>query len=143
MSYACRPFGLTSCARRSVNIVGMTTRPLAPILLSLVALGVAASPGDDLTLQQTYQAAKAGEIARAQRKVDAVLQSNPNSAKAHYVKAELSARQHDYVVAREELAIAEKLAPGLPFAKKDSLEALRRQIALAPAPAEAPAAPRR
>lgn len=80
------------------------------------------------TLDQIYQAANAGQLPQAQGMIDQVLRTHPDSAKAHYVKAELSARQHDAVKAREELATAERLAPGLPFAKPAAVQALRTQV---------------
>jgi hypothetical protein len=78
--------------------------------------------------------------------IQQVLIGHPNSAKAHYVQAEIAARQGQLPRAREALATAEKLAPGLPFAKTESVQALRTQLAgtvsaapSAPAPVAAPA----
>jgi hypothetical protein len=61
--------------------------------------------------------------------IQQVLIGHPNSAKAHYVQAEIAARQGQLPRAREALAAAEKLAPGLPFAKAESVQALRTQLA--------------
>ena len=80
------------------------------------------------TLDQIYQAANAGQLPKAQQMVDQVLATHPNSAKAHYVKAELAARQRDASTAQQELATAERLAPGLPFAKPAAVQALRTQV---------------
>jgi uncharacterized protein len=80
------------------------------------------------TLDQIYQAANAGQVPKAQEMVDQVLRTHPNSAKAHYVKAELAARQRDAATAQQELATAERLAPGLPFAKPGAAQALRTQV---------------
>lgn len=80
------------------------------------------------TVDQIYQAANSGQVRKAQDMIDQVLRSHPNSAKAHYVKAELSARELDAATARQELAKAEQLAPGLPFAKAESVQALRTQV---------------
>jgi Flp pilus assembly protein TadD len=57
-----------------------------------------------------------------------VLVAHPNSAKAHFVQAELSARQGNLARAQEELTTAEKLAPGLPFAKPESGAATAQSI---------------
>ena len=54
-----------------------------------------------------------------------VLKDHPNSGKAHFVEAELLAKQGDFAKAREELANAERLAPGLPFAKPQAVENLK------------------
>ena len=51
------------------------------------------------------------------------------SAKAYFVQAELSARQGQLSRAREALGSAEKLAPGLPFAKPEAVQAVCAQLA--------------
>jgi hypothetical protein len=57
-----------------------------------------------------------------------VLRDHPNSARAHYVEAELLAQQNHRSEARDELATADRLAPGLPFARSDAVQALRREL---------------
>ena len=81
------------------------------------------------TLNQVYEAAQAGRLEQAQTMMQQVLVAHPNSAKAHFVQAELSARQGQSSRARESLANAERLAPGLPFAKPEAVQALRSQLA--------------
>lgn len=80
------------------------------------------------TLAQVYEAAQAGKLDQAQLMMQQVLVAHPNSAKAHFVQAELSAKQGQWGRAREALATAEKLAPGLGFAKADAVQALRTQL---------------
>jgi hypothetical protein len=109
----------------------MNTRRWLAWALSLTLL--AALPGigsaqSEPTVDQIYQAANAGQLPQAQQMVDQVLRSHPDSAKAHYVKAELSARQRDGATAQRELATAERLAPGLPFARPAAVQALRTQV---------------
>ena len=58
-----------------------------------------------------------------------VLKNHPDSAKAHYVAAEIDARQQNYGMARDELKEAEKLAPGLPFASAKSVQKLKLELA--------------
>ena len=82
------------------------------------------------TMNQIYQAAQAGKLDEAQVMVQQVLISHPNSAKAHYVQAELFARQGLASRGRDALTLADKLAPGLPFAKPEAVQALRAQLAL-------------
>jgi uncharacterized protein len=84
------------------------------------------------TMNQIYQAAQAGKLAEAQVMVQQVLISHPNSAKAHYVQAELFARQGLASRGRDALVLADKLAPGLPFAKPEAVQALRAQLASKP-----------
>ena len=85
------------------------------------------------TINQIYEAAQSGKLDLAQTMVQQVLIAHPNSAKAHYVQAELFARQGFAVKGREALVMADKLAPGLPFAKPEAVQALRTQLASKPA----------
>lgn len=99
----------------------------------------------DPSLHQVYDAANAGNYAVAQGMMDQVLRDHPNSAKAHFVEAELMAKQGQLGKASAELQTAEKLDPALSFAKPaavDELKGLLRASHAAPASARvAPAAP--
>ena len=99
---------------------------MACVVVSVAA--VAAEP----SMAQIYQAAEAGNVEQAQTMIRQVLQDHPNSAKAHFVEAELLVRQGQLAAARTELQTAERLAPGLPFAKADAVTALRTQLATSP-----------
>jgi hypothetical protein len=81
------------------------------------------------SLHDVYQAAEAGNFSQAQRMMDTVLSAHPNSAKAHYVEAELLAKQGRLAPAGAELATAERLDPGLSFAKPEAVRELRAQLA--------------
>jgi hypothetical protein len=85
---------------------------------------VAAEP----TLHQVYQAAEAGNYAAAQAMMDQVLRAHPNSAKAHFVEAELLAKQRRLAEAQTELATAERLEPGLPFANAGTVGELKARL---------------
>lgn len=108
---------------------------IAAFALALFATGAnaqrvnAQGASADPTISQIYQAANSGQLDRADAMIAQVLKDHPNSAKAHYVKAELAARERQWSVAQQELATAEKIAPGLPFAKAESVQALRNQLA--------------
>jgi uncharacterized protein len=103
------------------------------------------------TLNQVYETVQAGRLDQAQGMMAEVLRTHPNSAKAHYVEAEILAKQGHYAEAQGELNRAEQLAPGLPFASATSVQELRGVIATAGGrqgpivthvqPAIAPAAP--
>lgn len=110
---------------------------LAAFALALVAFGARAegAAGSEPTIDQIYSAAKAGQLDRADTMIAQVLKNHPNSGKAHFVKAELAAREGNRDLAKQELATAEKLSPGLPFAKAESVQALRNQLNSSPAPA--------
>jgi hypothetical protein len=60
--------------------------------------------------------------------MDQVLRDHPNSAKAHFVEAELLAKQGRLANATAELKIAERIAPGLPFADAQAVERLRQRL---------------
>ncbi len=81
------------------------------------------------SMQEVYQAAQEGRFIEAQSMMDQVLKEHPNSAKAHYVQAELLAKQGLASRADTELRTAERLEPGLAFAKPDAVSKLRAVIA--------------
>jgi hypothetical protein len=84
----------------------------------------------DPTMDQIYGAAAGGHIDQAQQMITQVLADHPNSAKAHYVQAELYAREGKTSLARSELGAAEQLKPGLPFANPRSVQELKAQLGL-------------
>ena len=98
------------------------------VVALLLGFGFAMAQSEP-SLNQVYEAAQAGRLEQAQTMMQQVLVAHPNSAKAHFVQAELSARQGQLSRARESFAAAEKLAPGLPFAKPEAVQALRSQLA--------------
>lgn len=85
------------------------------------------------SLHEVYQAANSGRLAEAQHMMTEVLAAHPKSGKAHYVAAEVLARAGKTTEARDELAQAESLAPGLAFASAESVSALRAALTVAPA----------
>lgn len=113
------------------SITQRLTRGL--VITALLGYGMAAMAQAEPTLNQVYEAAQAGHLEQAQVMMQQVLVAHPGSAKAHFVQAELLARQGQMSRAREALATAEKLAPGLPFAKPASVQSLRTQLTTKPA----------
>jgi len=132
------PFTLKSFSFRSKQAKAIMLKNLCQpfrLLLACLALASAALAVNapalaqaEPTMNQIYQAAQSGKLDQAQTMVQQVLILHPNSAKAHYVQAELFARQGLGQKGREALAMADKLAPGLPFAKPDAVNALRTQL---------------
>jgi hypothetical protein len=106
------------------------------LVASLLGFGFAMAQAEP-TLNQVYAAAQSGKLDQAQLMIQQVLIAHPTSAKAFFVQSELYARQGDMARAREALATAEKLAPGLPFAKAESVQTLRAQLSAKKAPATA------
>lgn len=103
--------------------------PARVALVALSALAFFSVPAfAEPTLQQVYQAAESGRMRDAQTMMDEVLRDHPKSAKAHYVEADLLAKQGNAAGARNELATAEQLQPGLPFAKPDAVRELKDRI---------------
>ena len=82
----------------------------------------------DPSMNQVYEAARAGRIDQAQTMMKQVLAAHPNSAKAHFVEAELLAQQGRIDAARESLATAERLQPGLAFATPEAVRGLRARL---------------
>ncbi len=98
------------------------------LLVAALLTGGLAMAQAEPTINQIYATAQAGKLDQAQLMVQQVLISHPQSAKAHFVRAELYAREGKLERARESLAMAEKIAPGLPFAKPQAVQALRAQV---------------
>ena len=102
----------------------------AVLLISNLALAEA-------TLPEVSQAIQSGQLAKADAMMQEVLQNHPNSAKAHYIAAELYVREGKIDAARNAFAQAEKLAPGLPFAQAQSVQRLQAELRTGTMPAQA------
>ncbi len=103
----------------------------AAVMLAAVASmsGLVHAADADPSMSQVYEAARTGHVAEAQQMMSQVLRDHPQSAKAHYVAAEVDARAGNLAAARQELNTAQSLEPGLPFAQPGAVAALRSQIA--------------
>ena len=86
---------------------------------------------EEATMHQVYSAAEARKFNEAQSMMDKVLRDHPDSAKAHFVEAELLAKQGHFSNAGGELNTAERLQPELPFAKPEAVQSLKSRIASA------------
>ena len=120
----------------------MLKRLLIGTTLAFAAIAAvpAAQAAEDPSMHQVYETANSGHLAEAQTMITQVLKDHPTSAKAHYVAAELDARQGLIGGAREQLQAAEKLEPGLPFAKPEAVQALRAQLGIGTAASAPPSA---
>jgi hypothetical protein len=102
------------------------------LLITAAALAISFTAptfsAEDASMHQVYLAAEAGKFSEAQSMMDKVLHDHPGSAKAHFVEAELLAKQRRYSAAQDELTIAERLQPNLSFVKPQALEKLKVQI---------------
>jgi len=82
----------------------------------------------DPTVSEIHAAAAAGHIDQAQQMIGQVLKDHPNSAKAHYVEAELLAHQGRDAEARLDLDTAQRLDPSEKFVSAGSLAELKQQL---------------
>jgi hypothetical protein len=113
----------------SMQLFSMSQRAAKWLLVAtLFGAGFAMAQAEP-TLNEVYATAQSGKLDQAQVMIQQVLISHPKSAKANFVRAELYARQGDLDRARESLATADKLLPGLGFAKPEAVQALRTQLA--------------
>jgi uncharacterized protein len=103
---------------------------LAATATFALALTSPAFADSDPTVDQIYSAASSGHLDQAQTMISQVLADHPNSARAHYVQAELYAREGKTSLARSELATAEQLQPGLPKENPRSVQQLKAQLGL-------------
>jgi uncharacterized protein len=101
-------------------------------MTATIAIGSTQAFAADPTISQVYQAAEAGKYTQAQQMMDQVLRDHPNSGKAHFAEAELLAKQGRINNARTELSTAERLAPGLPFAKPAAVQELKSLLTTSP-----------
>ncbi len=111
---------------------------LAATALTFAASWNVAAADTDPTVHQIYEAATSGHLDQAQQMIDQVLRDHPNSAKAHYVQAELYAREGKTALARSELSQAEQLKPGLPDENPRSVQALKAELGLGGRPSQGP-----
>jgi hypothetical protein len=103
---------------------------LAATVTFAIAMTSPAFADADPTMDQIYTAAAGGHLDQAQQMISKVLADHPTSAKAHYVQAELYAKEGKTALARSELGAAEQLKPGLPFANPRSVQELKAQLGL-------------
>jgi hypothetical protein len=84
------------------------------------------------TLAEVNEALRTGHLEQAQKMMNQVLHDHPKSAKAHYVAVEVNAACGNFVLGRQELRLAQELAPGLPFAAPESVRELKGKLSRTP-----------
>lgn len=110
-----------------------SARFIQPMVLSFIMGMASLAHAADPSMAEVYRAAESGNFSQAEAMMKQVLTDHPNSAKAHFVHAEILAKEGRLAAAKDELQIADKLAPGLPFAKQEAVRSLEARIS-APAP---------
>ncbi len=109
------------------------------LLATMFFFNGVAFAADSPTLDQVYTAAHSGKLEDAQKMMDIVLKEHPNSAKAHFVEAELLAKQGQMGKAETELNNAEHLKPDLSFANPQAVQDLKNRIAATHRVSQSPA----
>ncbi len=102
------------------------------VALAVSFSGPALAEATEPTVHQIYEAAQGGHFDQAQQMMDQVLRDHPKSAKAHYVQAELYAKEGKTALARSELTQAEEFDPGLTHENARSVQELKAQLGMAP-----------
>lgn len=80
------------------------------------------------SVHEIYQAAETGNFTRADAMMGEVLRAHPESAKAHFVNAELLTKEGKLAGAHEELAKAKSLDPELKFASPVAVSELTAKL---------------
>src|ERR1700675_1468275 len=122
------------------NLLAGTFAATALTLAMSFSAPVLAESAADPTVHQIYEAAEAGRFDQAQQMMDQVLKDHPKSAKAHYVQAELYAKEGKTSLARAELAAAEGMHTGSMHEHPRYVLALKSQLGVGSRPTQAPRA---
>jgi hypothetical protein len=100
------------------------------VLTAAVTFSAPVFADNDPSLQDIYDQAKSGHLDQAQQMINQVLRDHPGSGKAHYVAAELDARQGNLSLGRVEFGKAQQLDPGLTFARPEAVRSLQAELGL-------------
>ena len=98
------------------------------IIAFLVVLFFAGLSFAEPSVHDIYQAAESGDFSRANAMMSEVLIAHPNSAKAHFIHAELLAKEGNLSEAQSEFGKAKSLDPSLKFATPTATEELDNKI---------------
>ena len=100
-------------------------RKIISLLVAMFAVSLCyAEP----SVHDIYEAAKNGNYLRADALMKEVLNAHPESAKAHFVHAELLAKENKLSYAQEELNRAKELDPSLKFASATAVDELTMKL---------------
>jgi uncharacterized protein len=122
--------GLLSTSRGAMQVNIIARVAAASLTLGVLPYSPVQAAEAEPTVAQIYQAFRSGHLEQAQQMLDRVLRDHPDSAKAHFVQAEIDAAEGHRDLARSELARAEQLKPGLPDAKPRSVQQLKAKLGL-------------
>lgn len=96
------------------------------LILSIVFMLLASSlfAQNAPTVGEIYRTVEHGDLTRASRMIQVVLREHPNSAKAHYVDAEILVKEGRLEQARKEFQAAKSISPRLSFVSASSVREL-------------------
>ena len=99
------------------------------VAVALLTASAAVTAAEDPSAHQIYEAVQAGNLVQAQQMITQVLKDHPDSARAHYIAAEVDAKSGDLNAARQQLTQARAIDPKLAFADAHSTGELEAQLA--------------
>ena len=99
-------------------------RWIAGLALAVAALGAWALP----TLQQVQEEVRLGHLANAESMMREVVAARPESARAHYVYAEILARNGNFAQATEEARLARTTDPKITFTDPEKFQAFEQLL---------------
>jgi uncharacterized protein len=109
-------------------MIAVRFRTLVQAAMLVFTLPLATLSFAEASLKDVYQAAQSGKLTDAETMMREVLAAHPESAKAHYVAAEILGKEGKITEARGEFETAVRLQPDLKFAKPMAVAALQRQL---------------
>ncbi|CAN5820235.1 hypothetical protein BH11PSE13_BH11PSE13_21590 [soil metagenome] len=111
-----------------IGRIGLALALTVPVFAMAQADTTTASRTREPSIDDIYKAAESGKLSEADGMIAKVLTAHPGSAKAHFVHAELLAKEGKLGAAKTAYAKAEELAPGLPFAKPEAVAGLLQRM---------------
>jgi len=100
-------------------------RKIVFILSLLISFNtLAAEP----TVHDVYEVAVSGDMDKANLMMPEVISNHPDSAKAHYIFAQLLVKQEKIDLAKSELAKAEEIDPKLSDIQEESVKELKEYL---------------
>lgn len=99
-------------------------------LLVLVLAGNAFAQNFQQWMHHEDELVASGQLAEADRGAQAALKAHPNSARVHYIYANILSREGDRSAAISQLKQAGDLSPGLTFVAPDALTKLQQQLGI-------------
>ena len=108
-----------------IFLISETMKKLIKFLVALTLLLSNNTYAAEPSISDVYEAAVVGDMDKANLMIAEVISKHPNSSKAHYVFAQLLAKQEKIDLAKSELAKAEELDPKISDIKEEAVIELK------------------